>query len=89
MSFQEPGVFTDVRKHLDWIKRIIEGSEDVKGGNRQISDQLSSHHETANERIYNRNPEPADKKSEHGGHKQKPHHNFDEDLVEVEKLKVG
>ncbi len=84
---QEPGVFTDVRKHLDWIKRIIEDSEDVKGGNRQISYQLSSHHETANERIYNRNPKPVDKKSGHVGYKQKPHHYFDE--VIVEKLKVG
>ena len=25
LSFQEPGVFTDVRKHLDWIAEVTEG----------------------------------------------------------------
>ena len=76
VSFQEPGVFTDVRKHLDWIKSTIEGSEDSGGGYRQ----LSGHDESANERIYNRILEPAnasDRGHKGHGHTQKPHHQFD------------
>ena len=79
-------MFTDVRKHLDWIKSIIEGEE----RNRQISDQLSRHYETASERILNnRNPSNENKQSgHHSEYKQKQHNHFDQ--VIVDKLtKIG
>ena len=79
-------MFTDVRKHLDWIKSIIEGEE----RNRQISDQLSRHHETASERIFNRNPsyEKNKQSGHHSEYKQKQHNHFDQ--VIVDKLtKIG